>query len=342
MNITTVGLDLAKNVNHVVCCNKAGKVLRKRVLRRSEILTFFAKLPKCVTGIESCSSAHYWAREIQKLGHKVKLIAPQHVKPYVRGNKNDYNDALGIAEAIVRPEMRFVRIKSQEQLDIKALHVLRKKCERDRTANCNGIRGLLAEQGIAIPQGVNNVYKRLPELYDSPVDNGLSALFKELLQRHYQKLTELNEHLDYYTKKIKQLSKSEECQRLQGIPGIGPIVASAVYQHIGDGSEFKNGRAVSASLGLVPRQHSSGGKQNLLGISKRGDSYLRTILIHGARAVIRVSARKDTPLAKWIERLILTRGRNKAAVALANKLARVSWAILKSGSCYDEEYLVAA
>lgn len=342
MNITTVGLDLAKSVYHVVCCNQAGKIIRKRILRRSEILAFFSTLPKCLVGIESCSSAHYWAREIQKLGHQVKLIAPQHVKPYVRGNKNDYNDALAIAEAVVRPQMRFVRIKSQEQLDIKALHVLRKKCERDRTANCNGIRGILAEQGIVIPQGVSNVYKRLPELFDVQVDNGLSPLFKELLEQHYQKLTELNEHLDFYTKKIKLLSQSEECQRLQDIPGIGPIVSSAVYEYIGNGSEFKNGRAVSASLGLVPRQHSSGGKQNLLGISKRGDVYLRTLLIHGARAVIRVNSGKTTPLAKWLDRLVVTRGRNKAAVALANKLARVSWAILKHGSNYNEEYLVAA
>jgi len=342
MNITTVGLDLAKNVSHVVCCNQTGKIIKKRMLRRSEILAFFAKLPKCLVGVESCAAAHYWAREIQKCGHEVRQIAPQHVKPYVRGNKNDYNDALAIAEAVVRPEMRFVRTKSQEQLDIKALHVLRKKCERDRTANCNGIRGILAEQGIVIPQGISHVYKRLPELFDSHVDNGLSKLFKELLAHHYQKLLELKEHLDFYTQKIKQLSQSDECQRLQSVPGIGPIVASAVYEYIGDGSGFKNGRAVSASIGLVPRQKSSGGKHNLLGISKRGDGYLRTLLIHGARAVIRVSAGKDTPLAKWIERLILTRGRNKAAVALANKLARVSWAILKNGSSYNEEYLVVA
>jgi transposase len=341
VNITTVGIDLAKNVSHVVCCNQAGKVIKKKMLRRSEILRFFQSLPPCLVGMESCSSSNHWARAIKETGHEVKQMAPQHVKAYVRGNKNDYNDALAISEAVVRPEMRFVVTKTQEQQDIQALHVLRKKCERDRTANTNEIRGLLAEQGIFIPQGVRNVYKMLPKLFDQMEENNLSALFKELLERHYQKLTELEEHLVFYTKKIKELSKTEECLRLQGIPGVGPITASALYQHVGNGGDFKNGRAVSASLGLVPRQHSSGGKNNLLGISKRGDSYLRTLLIHGARAVMRTCAKKDTPLSKWVLNLEKTRGKNKAAVALANKLARIAWAILKNGSCYQEEFLVA-
>src|SRR5690606_24905547 len=193
------------------------------------------------------------------------------------------------------------------------------------------IRGLLYEYGLVIPLGVHNVYNELPALFDKATDNGLSELLKELLAQHYQKLTELKKHLDFYTWKIHELSQYEACKRLQSIPGIGPIVASAFYQHVGNGSEFKNGRAVSASIGLVPRQHSSGGKHNLLGISKRGDGYLRTLLIHGARAVMRVSANKDTPLAKWIKRIEQTRGRNKAAVALANKLARIGWAILTQG-----------
>ena len=341
MNITTVGLDLAKNINHFVGCNQAGKIVKKKILRRNEMLNYFSRLPKCLVGIESCASAHYWAREIEALGHEVKQVAPQHVKAYVRGNKNDYNDALAIAEAVIRPEMRFVRTKTQAQQDIKALHVLRKKCERDRTANSNEIRGLLVEYGIVIPLGIHNVYKQLPELFDRNANNGLSDLFKELLERHYQKLTELTAHLDFYTHKIKELSREDNCERLQTIPGIGPIVASAFYQHVGNGSEFKNGRAVSASLGLVPRQHSSGGKNNLLGISKRGDGYLRTLLIHGARAVMRVNVNNDTPLARWIKRLEQTRGRNKAAVALANKLARIGWAILKRGGCYNEALVTA-
>lgn len=341
MNITTVGLDLAKNVSHVVCCNQVGKIVKKKILRRKEILNYFAQLDDCLVGVESCASAHYWARELEKLGHRVKQIAPQHVKAYVRGNKTDFNDALAIAEAVVRPEMRFVRTKTQTQQDIQSLHVLRKKCERDRTANSNEIRGLLYEYGIVIPLGVHNVYKALPELYDREANNGLSELFKELLEQHYKKLSELKAHLDVYTQKIHDLSKDDACVRLQSIPGIGPLIASAFYQHVGNGSEFNNGRAVSASIGLVPRQHSSGGKQNLLGISKRGDGYLRTLLIHAARAVMRVSANKDTPLAKWIKRIEQTRGRNKAAVALANKLARVGWAILKHGGRYNDDLVTA-
>lgn len=340
-NITTVGLDLAKNVSHFVGCNQAGKIVRKRMLKRAEILAFFSALPKCVVGIESCASAHYWAREIEKLGHTVKQIAPQHVKAYLRGNKTDYNDALAIAEAVVRPEMRVVRTKTQTQQDIQALHVMRKKCERDRTANCNEIRGLLCEYGVVLPLGVKSVYKALPELFDRQADNGLSELFKELLEQHYQKLVELDAHLMWYTKKIHTLSQHEAWQRLQSIPGVGPIVASALYQHIGNGSEFKNGRAVSASVGLVPRQHSSGGKHNLLGISKRGDAYLRTLLIHGARAVMRVNKGKETPLANWIRRIEQTRGRNKAAVALANKLARIAWALLTQGGRYASELATA-
>lgn len=337
MHITTVGLDLAKNVSHVVCCNQAGKIMKKKMLRRNEILRYFSQLAPCLVGVESCASAHYWAREIEKLGHTVKQIAPHYVKPFVRGNKTDYNDALAIAEAVVRPEMRFVRTKTQTQQDIQSLHVLRKKCERDRTANTNEIRGLLYEYGIVIPVGVNNVYKELPALFDSKIENGLSELFKTLLAQHYQKLTELKAHLDYYTRQIHALSQQEECERLQSIPGFGPVIASAFYQHVGNGSEFKNGRAVSASVGLVPKQHSSGGKQNLLGISKRGDVYLRTLLIHGARAVIRVNATKETPLANWIRRIEQTRGRHKATVALANKLARVGWALLKYGGRYHAD-----
>ena len=341
MNITTVGVDLAKSVSHVVCCNQAGKVVRKKALRRNQVLSFFRELMPCVVAIEACASAHYWAREIAKSGHEVKQIAAQHVKAYVRGNKTDFNDALAIAEAVVRPEMRIVRTKTQAQQDIQALHVMRKKCERDRTANANEVRGLLYEYGIVLPVGIRHVYKALPDLFDHQVENGLSDLFKTLLSRHYQKLLELDEHLDWYTKKIHTLSQHEACQRLQSIPGVGPIVASALYQHIGNGGEFRNGRAVSASLGLIPKQHSSGGKHHLLGISKRGDGYIRTLLIHGARAVMRVSKNKDTPLAQWIKRIEQTRGKNKAAVALANKLARIAWALLVRGGRYTPELATA-
>lgn len=341
MNITTIGLDLAKNVGHVVCCNQAGKIVRKKMLVRDQILAFFRELEPCLVGIEACAGAHYWSREIAKCGHTVKQIAPQYVKAYVRGNKTDFNDALAIAEAVVRPQMREVRTKTQTQQDIQALHVMRKKCERDRTANGNEVRGLLYEYGIVLPVGIRHLYKALPGLFDRQVNNGLSELFKALLEQHYQKLVELDAHVQWYTKKIHVLSRHEACERLQSIPGVGPIVASALYQHIGNGAEFKNGRAVSASLGLVPKQHSSGGKANLLGISKRGDSYVRTLLVHGARAVMRVSKTKDNSLAQWIKRIEQTRGRNKAVVALANKIARIAWAVLTQNSRYTAELATA-
>jgi len=340
-NITTVGLDIAKNTFHFIGCNQAGKIVKKKMLRRADLLAHFLKLPPCLVAMEACSGAHYWTRELIKLGHQVKQIAPQHVKAFLRGNKNDYNDALAICEAAMKPEMRFVSPKTQVQQDIQTLHVLRKKCERDRTANSNEIRGLLSEYGVIIPIGINNVYKMLPELFDSEKENGLSTLFKELLNQHYKKLTQLKEHLVFYTKKIQLLSKSDECQRLQSIPGFGPIVSSAFYQHVGNGSAYKNGRCVSASIGLVPKQHSTGGKERLQGISKRGNGYLRTLLVHGARSVVNTLKDKQTPLANWLRRLILTRGKNKAIVALANKLARIGWVILTRGGCYNGTLVTA-
>ena len=338
MKITTVGLDLAKNVFHYVGCNQAGKLVQKKMLRRGNVLKFFAQLPNCLIGIEACSGAHYWARELEKLGHTVKQIPPQFVKPFVRGNKNDYNDALAIAEAVMKPEMRFTRTKTQEQQDIQSLLTMRKKCDRDRTANSNEIRGLLSEYGITLPEGVHHVFKRLPELFERGRDNGLSEMFKELLEQHYKKLEELQKHLDFYTHKIKEHSKSEECTKLQELPGFGPIVATAFYQHVGNGSDYRNGRCVSASIGLVPVQSSSGGKDKLLGISKRGDGYLRTLLVHGARAVVSANKDRNTPLANWIRRIVSQKGYNKAVVAMANKMARIGWAVLKSENRYQADY----
>jgi len=216
------------------------KIIKKKILKRREMLAFFAQLPPCLVALEACSGAHYWSREITKLGHEVKQIAPQHLKAFLRGNKNDYNDALAISEAARQPEMRFVGTKTQAQQDIQSLHVLRKKCVRDRVANSNEIRGLLSEYGIVLPVGIGHVYKQLPQLFEQDNENSLSPIFKELLERHYQKLTELKAHLEYYTKKIYELSRCEECQRLQTIPGYGAIVASAFYQHVGHGALTHN------------------------------------------------------------------------------------------------------
>ena len=333
--ITTIGLDLAKNVFHVVCTNRHGKVVRKRMLRRSQVLKYFANLPISLVGMEACASAHYWARELGALGHEVKLIPPQYVKPYVRGNKNDYNDALAISEAVVRPEMHLVAVKTTDQQDIQALHRLRERRLRDRTALCNQLRGLLAEYGLIFPKGVSTLRRCLPELMEDG-ENGLSALFRRLLAQGYQQLRELDGHIDIYTRELGHQSQQDEaCQRLQTIPGFGPIVASVFHSVVGNGEAYRRGRDVSASIGLVPRQHSSGGKEVLLGISKRGDRYLRSLLIHGARSVVIQAKTKDDRLSRWINRVVSARGFNKAVVALANKMARIGWVILAKKTTYQ-------
>jgi len=332
--ITTIGLDLAKNIFHIIGCDKHGKVLKKKMLRRREVIPFFVQLPPCLIGMETCSGAHYWAHQLTSLGHQVKLIPAQYVKPFVQGNKNDYNDALAIAEAVVRPSMRFVTPKTTAQQDVQALHRLRERRLQERTALCNQIRGLLAEYGLVMSQGVNVLRRRIPELLED-AENNLSSLFRQLLSQCYQQLQEIDQHIEQYTRLLKEQNKQDEaCQRLQTIPGFGPIVASVFHAAVGDGSAFRRGRDVSASLGLVPRQHSSGGKDVLLGISKRGDGYLRSLLVHGARSVVQRARGKDDRLSRWINKLRDERGYNKAAVALANKLARIGWVILSHQSTY--------
>jgi transposase len=332
--ITTIGLDLAKNVFHVVCCSAQGKVIKKRMLKRAQVLRYFANLAECLVGMEACASSHYWGRELSALGHRVKLMSPQYVKPYVRGNKNDYNDALAIAEAVTRPEMRFVGVKTPEQQDIQALHRLRERRIADRTALCNQLRGLLGEYGVIMPTGVTTLRRRLPELLEDG-ENGLSALFRRLLARGYQQLQELDGHIESYTEELaRQSRQNDACRRLQTIPGYGPIVASVFHCVVGTGEAYRRGRDVSASLGLVPRQHSSGGKEVLLGISKRGNRYLRSLLVHGARSVVTQAAKKDDRLSRWINRIVAQRGFNKAVVALANKMARMGWAILAHNTVY--------
>ncbi len=333
--LMTIGLDLAKNVFHVACCDQHGKLVSKKMLKRFQIMKYFANRSECLVGMEACATAHYWARELSALGHRVKLVPPQYVKPFVRGNKNDYNDALAIAEAVTRPEMRFVPVKTTEQQDVQALHRLREKCLQARTALCNQLRGLLAEYGLIVPQGVNRLRASLPELLEDG-ENGLSDLFRQLLAQGYQELQELDIHIHDYTQKVKRQSHQEEaCRRLQTIPGYGPIVASVFHSEIGNGAGYRRGRDVSASLGLVPRQHSSGGKEALLRISKRGDRYLRSLLVHGARAVVLQAARKDDRLSRWINKVRAERGFNKSVVALANKMARIGWAVLANRTAYQ-------
>ena len=338
MNVTTVGLDLAKNVFHVVCFDEHSKEVKKRMLRRHQVLQFFVQLSPCRVGMEACASSHYWGRELRSLGHDVKLIAPQYVKPYLRGNKNDYNDARAIAEAVTRPSMPFVAIKTIEEQDMQALHRMRSQCVKHRTALTNSTRGLLGEYGIVLPKGITVLRRSIPEILED-AENCLSIRFRNLLLRRYEQLREIDEHIAFYTHEIDLVSRQDDgCQRLQAIPGYGPIVASAFRSVIGDGRAYARGRDAAASLGLVPRQHSSGGKNILLGISKRGDRYLRTLLVHGARSVVVQAVRKKDPLSQWINRISKERGWNKAVVATANKMARIGWAILKNNSYYQPNF----
>ena len=335
--ITTTGLDIAKNSFHAMHCNQSGKNIKKKKLSRKQVLEYFATLSAHLIGIEACSAAHYWARELQKLGHEVRLIAPQFVKPYVRGNKHDYNDAAAIAEAVTRPEMRFVAIKTVDQHDTQTLFGIRKRAEKERTAHANMVRGLLAEYGIVIKQGIHNLYNELPDILED-AENHLSPSARGMFQHEYEHLCYLRHRFEMLTASITDNARNNGViERLMSIPGFGPIVASAFYHHVGNGSEFSKGRDVSASIGIVPRQHSTGGKHNLLGISKRGDKQLRALLIHGARSVLRLVADKQDKLSVWARSVSERRGFNKAAVALANKLARIGWAV----TVKNEDYIAA-
>jgi transposase len=323
MKITTAGIDLAKNLQQVYGVDERGKAVLKKQLKRSQVLSFFVNLPPCLIGMEACGSAHHWARKLQKLGHTVKLMAPQFVKPYVKTNKNDAADAEAICEAVSRPNMRFVPIKNAEQQAVLALHRARQGFVRARTAQANQIRGLLAEYGIVIPQGICHITQRLPDILEDG-ESDLPGMFRQLLQRLGEHLKELDRQVGELELQIQLWHREHDASRkLAQIPGIGPITASALVASIGDAKSFKSGRQLAAWLGLVPRQHSTGGKSTLLGISKRGDTYLRMLLIHGARSVIRVAEGKVGYAQSWLARLIGRRHPNIAAVALANKNARI-------------------
>ena len=341
-DITTIGVDLAKNVIQVHGVDQWGKAVLKKQLARRRFVEFFANLAPCMVGMEACGSSHHWARQLEKLGHQVRLMAPQFVKPYVKTNKNDAADAEAICEAVSRPSMRFVPIKSGEQQAVLALHRARAGFVKARTAQANQIRGLLGEYGLIIPQGIRHITKRLPAILEDG-ENELPGVFRALLLR-------LGEHFKALDRQVAELEvqiqawhrENEASRRLAKVPGIGPLTASALVATVGDAKGFHNARQLAAWLGLVPRQHSSGGKALLLGISKRGDSYLRTLLIHGARSVVRVAERKAGDSPTWLTHLIARRHKNVAAVALANKNARIVWALLAHDRDYQAGYAPAA
>ena len=337
MNIKRVGIDLAKQVFQVHGVDYQDKVVLRKQLRRNQLLSYFATLPPCLIGMEACGGAHHWARELQKLGHTVKLIAPQFVKPYVKSNKNDANDAEAICEAVGRPTMRFVSVKTIAQQDLQAIHRIRSELVRQRTAKVNQIRGFLSEYGLVVGRQVATLRRALPELLED-AENGLSFDFRALLEDLRQDLIRLDERVSEMDKKIHTLAHSMPAAKLlQSIPGIGPIIATAIVCAVGDGKQFKRGRDLAAWLGLTPRQQSSGGKDRLLGISKRGDTYLRTLLIQDAKSVLKVVDKKTDPRSLWLQNLCARKHKNIAAVALANKNARIAWALLSNETSYLPE-----
>jgi transposase len=334
MTITTVGLDIAKQVIQVHAVDARGKPVIRKPLKRHQVLPFFANLPPCLIGIEACGGAHDWARRLMALGHTVKLMAPLFVKPYVKPNQHDAADAEAICEAVSRPSMRFVPVKTPEQQALLALHRARQSFVTARTAQSNQIRGLLAEFGLVAPKGLATLRQRLPDILED-AENGLPGAFRELLHTLMNHLTELNRQAEDITQRIEAVHRENPLsRRLAQIPGIGPLIATALLAAIGDIQGFTYSRQLAAWLGLVPQQSSTGGKTRLLGISKRGDTYLRTLLIHAARSALSAAQRSKEPGATWVTRLADRRHPNIAAVALANKNARIAFALL----AHDREY----
>lgn len=334
MTMSVIGLDIAKRVLHVYTIQADGKVIKK-MLRRQQVLAFFANYPASLIGMEACASSHYWATELMGLGHEVKLLNAKHVKAFVKGNKNDFNDAEAIFDAVTRPNTRTVAIKTVEQLDIQLIHRLRQEAVKRRTAQVNQIRGLLGERGIVIEQGVSQVRKRLPALLED-AENALTPLSRAAFAEQYERLLAVDKEIKRYDQQISQLCQANELsKRLAEVPGVGPLIATMAAGDLGQNQHYGNARHYSASLGIVPRQCSSGGKSVLLGISKRGNSYLRTLLIHGARSVLRTCHHKEDPLSVWLQQLMKRRGFNVAAVALANKNARILWALANKAEHYQ-------
>jgi transposase len=335
MQVVRIGLDLAKYVFEVHGVDSHGKVVVRKTLRRNAVAHFFANLPPCLVGMEASNGAHYWTKVLTEFGHQVRLISPQFVTPYVKSNKNDRNDAEAICEAVGRPSMRFVPPKSVDQLAVQAVHRIRRRLVADRVRLVNQIRGLLSEHGIVIARDITQLRRGLANIVGSS-DDGLSGLVRSLMRELQVEMAELDQRITSYDRRIREIFRnSEQCQRLGKIEGIGPVTASALIAAVGDRTCFRNGRQFAAWLGLVPKQRSSGGRARLFGISKRGDRYLRTLMIHGARAALGRAGGKQDPRSLWLGKLRQRRHPNVAAVALANKNARIVWAMLSGNASYE-------
>jgi len=340
MKLSRVGIDLAKNVYQCHGVDRSGKTVWKRRLKRHQwFKVLLDKIePGCVMGMEACASAHHWGRELQSRGYTVKLMPPQFVKPYVKSNKNDARDAEAICEAMSRPNMRFVTVKSVEQQDIQATHRIRAELITQRTAKANQIRGLVAEYGLVAPKHLSSLRAAIP-CWLEEAENGLTHYFRSLLHGLWDDLLALDDRVGEMDKTIKRLAENnEDCVRLQQLRGVGPMIATAMVATVGDARQYHKSRQMAAAIGITPKQHSSGGKDRLLGISKRGDVYLRTLMIHGARAVVTRAEHKDDRLSRWVTGIATRRHPNVAAVALANKTARMAWALLRNETDYDPDF----
>jgi transposase len=342
MKIHTIGIDLGKTSFHLVGLNERGEVVVRKKFSRAQILRFTANREVHLIGMEACGGSHFLGRALREQGHQVRLIPAQYVKPYVKTNKSDYIDAEAIAEAVGRPTMRFVPIKSDEQLDLQSLHRVRERWVMRRTAVINQIRGLLLERGITIRKGRRYIEAALPGILED-ADAKLSGALRSLLAQLKLELDQMALRLEEADALIEQtVQENDACQRLVKIPGIGPVTATAVIAAIGNGAAFSKGREFAAWMGVVPREHSTGGKQKLLGISKRGNSYLRRLFVQCARAVLQQKTKQSPGLKAWLEKLTSRTHHNVASVALANKLARMAWAVLATGEPYRAPQLAAA
>ena len=340
MKVRVIGIDLGKTVFHLVGLSESGEVVVRKKFSRTQLLRFTANVQVDLIGMEACPGSHFLGKAVREQGHEVRLMPAQYVKPFVKTNKNDYIDAEAIAEAVCRPTMRFVPIKTDEQLDMQSLHRVRERWIMRRTAVVNQIRGLLLERGVTVRTGRCHLDAALPGILEDATLS-LSGAVRLLLSQLKQELEQLAGRLEEVDRLIHRAAQQNEaCQRLDAIPGIGALTATALIAAIGNGGAFRKGREFAAWVGLVPREHSTGGKQRLLGISKRGNSYLRKLFIHGARAVLQYRDKQSSGLSRWLDALCSRSHYNVVAVALANKLARMAWAVLASGQAYRPTLLI--
>ncbi len=342
MQIASIGIDLGKNTFHLVALDERGQAVIRKKFSRTQLLAYTANLPPALIGTEACSGAHFIGRSLRQQGHDVRLIPAQFVKPFVKSNKNDFIDAEAIAEAVTRQNMRFVPIKTDAQLDLQALHRVRDRLVQRRTSVINQIRGFLLERGITFAKGPINLRRQMPAIVED-ADQELTPCLRRLLDHLWQEWKQLQTDIEVMSEEIERIAAGDAgCERLRSVPGIGPLVSTATVAAIGNGAAFRKGREFAAWLGLVPRQHSTGGKARLFGISKRGSVYLRRMFIHGARAVL-LRVKYDTgDFGRWVHQLELRAPRNKVIVAIANKLARIAWAVLAKGEPYRSSIAVVS